>query len=117
MRVQLENQTLRLRLQEDEFQRLLDGRATENRTHFPDGRQVVQRVHLADTLDWKIKDDTWSIQLPGTELRAYNDQLPTRDGLDFSMDTPGGALTIRFDVDVRDSVRQRHPSKDDKDQG
>ncbi len=116
MRVQLEGQTLRLRLQEDEFHSLLNGRATENRTQFPDGHQVVQRIHVADTLDWEIRDDTWSIQLPGTELRAYSDRLPTRDGLDFSMDTPGGALEIRFDVDVRDSVRQRHPQKSDPDQ-
>lgn len=111
MRVQLDGQSLRLRLEEGEFQRLLNGHIIENRTHFPDGGQIVQQICLADALSWECVDDIWSVQLPGAEVRAYGGRLPTREGLDFNLDTSAGALRIRFDVDVRDSVRQRRASK------
>ncbi|MDA3914986.1 hypothetical protein [Oleiagrimonas sp.] len=110
MRVQMQDQHLRLRLQEDEFRQLLEGGTVENRTHLPDGQQAVQQVHLADAVAWDAEPSLWRVALPAAELRAYAGRLPTRDGLHFtlsSMDVPD--LQLQFDVDVRDSTRTRMP--------
>lgn len=112
MRVQMQARSLRLRLQEDELHRLLDGDTVENRTPLPDGRQAVQQVHLARATAWQSEDTTWRIALPVADVADYATRLPTRDGLRYSLDTSDGALELQFDVDVRDSVRRRHPRRE-----
>jgi hypothetical protein len=108
MRVQLEGQTLRLRIDEAELTQMLAGGTAENRTRLPDGRQEVQQVRLADAAGWQRDDAQWRIDLPDADVRALSARLPSRDGLQFSLPTPdGGTLQILFDVDVRDSARKR----------
>ncbi|GGA14925.1 hypothetical protein [Dyella caseinilytica] len=116
MRVQLEGQTLRLRVDEAELALLLAGGVAENRTHLPDGRVEVQQVRLAAQLDWRRDEANWHIGLPEPEVRALSMRLPSRDGLSFDIPTPGDApLQLLFDVDVRDSARKRlhKPSEGD----
>lgn len=113
MRVQLQGQHLRLRLQEDELRQLLDGGTVENRTTLPDGRRITQQVHLAQAIAWHAQTMTWRIALPAMDVRAYAGRLPTREGLDYTLATPEGEpLALRFDVDVRDSARRRHARPD-----
>jgi hypothetical protein len=108
MRVQLEGQTLRLRVDEAELAQLLAGGVAENRTCLPDGRQAWQQVRLASQLGWRRDDAYWHIDLPDGDVRALSARLPSRDGLHFDLPTPDGAkLDILFDVDVRDSARKR----------
>jgi len=108
MRVQLEGQTLRLRVDEAELTQLLAGGVAENRTRLPDGRQEIQHVHLAHQLAWQREDAHWHIGLPDAEVRALSARLPSREGLHFELATPeSGKLDILFDVDVRDSARKR----------
>ena len=116
MRVQLEGQTLRLRIDEAELAQLLAGNSAENRTCLPDGRIEVQQLRLATRLDWQRDDATWCIDLPQADVHALSERLPSREGLHFELPAPGGTtLQIVFDVDVRDSTRQRmhKPSKGD----
>lgn len=108
MRVQMEGQTLRLRVDEAELARLLSGGFAENCTLLPDGRAEIQRIRLADALAWQREDSIWNIDIPETDVRALSDRLPSRDGLRF--DFRGSAahpLEVLFDVDVRDSARRR----------
>jgi hypothetical protein len=108
MRVQLEGQTLRLRIDEAELAQMLAGGHAENRTCLPDGRHEIQQVHLAGQPGWQRDDGHWHIELPDAEVRALSARLPSRDGLQFELPTPdGGTLQILFDVDVRDSARKR----------
>lgn len=108
MRVQLQDQNLRLRLQEDELQRLLAGEAVENRSVLPHGRAAVQRVRLGAAAAWQNDDRVWALTLPEADVRAYAATLPAREGLCFDFEVPDGApLQVRFDVDVRDSARTR----------
>ncbi|GLQ46458.1 hypothetical protein GCM10007862_15090 [Dyella lipolytica] len=116
MRVQLEGQTLRLRIDEAELAQLLAGTAVENHTRLPDGRIEIQRLCLAARLSWQRNDAVWHIDIPESEVRALSARLPTREGLRFDLPTPHGEmLQVLFDVDVRDSARQRlhKPSKGD----
>jgi hypothetical protein len=108
MRVQLEGQTLRLRIDENELAQLLAGNDAMNQTHLPDGRTEVQHLRLAAQLGWQRDDAHWHIHLPEAEVRALSTRLPSRDGLHFDLPAPnGGNLQLLFDVDVRDSARKR----------
>lgn len=108
MRVQLEGQSLRLRINEDELTQLLGGGAVDNRTDLPDGHVEIQQVSLAPRIAWQREHTVWHISLPEVDVRALSQRLPSRDGLQFSLSTPGGeTLLIMFDVDVRDSARKR----------
>ena len=110
MRVQLEGQSLRLRIDEDELARLLDGGSVDNRTSLPDGHVQMQQLSLASRIDWRRENTVWHISLPEKEVRSLSERLPTRDGLQFSLSTSSGEiLQIVFDVDVRDSARRRLP--------
>jgi len=110
MRVQLEAQSLRLRIDEAELARLLAGEAVENRTQLPDGRIDSQRLQLGPDLAWQREHDAWQLVLPATDVRALSERLPSRAGLQFAMSVPGAqALQILFDIDVRDSARKRLP--------
>ncbi|WP_233842117.1 hypothetical protein [Dyella sp. 2HG41-7] len=108
MRVQLEGQSLRLRIDEAELARLLSGDTVQNRTTLPDGRIETQGLRLTSKIAWRRDDATWLIDLPSAEVRALSERLPSRDGLQFSLPTPhDDALEILFDIDVRDSTRKR----------
>ena len=116
MRVQLEGQTLRLRIDEAELAQLLAGAAVENRTRLPDGRAEIQQLHLATHLGWQRNDATWHIELPKIDVTALSARLPSREGLHFELPMPDGeTLQVLFDVDVRDSARRRlhKPSEGD----
>jgi hypothetical protein len=116
MRVQLEAQTLRLRIDEAELAQLLDGAVAENRTQLPDGRTEIQQLHLASQPGWQRDESTWRIALPESEVRALSERLPSREGLHVGLSTPGGgSLQVLFDVDVRDSARRRLPKSSEGD--
>lgn len=112
MKVQLQDQTLRLRIDEAELARLLDGAAVGNRTQWPDGRLEVQQLMLGDAHGWWREADGWQIVLNAAEVRVFASRLPSRDGLEIALAVPGGEpLQLTFDVDVRDSVRHRRQPK------
>jgi hypothetical protein len=108
MRVQLEGQTLRLRIDEAELAQLLAGTAVENCTRLPDGRIEIQRLRLAALLGWRRDDAVWHIDVPESDVRALSARLPSREGLHFDLPRPHGEmLQLLLDVDVRDSARHR----------
>jgi len=108
MRVQLEGQNLRLRIDEDELARLLEGGSVDNRTSLPDGHIEIQQLSLSPRIEWRRENTVLHIYLPEPAVRGLSERLPTRDGLQFALSTPSGeTLQILFDVDVRDSARKR----------
>ncbi|HET7268660.1 MAG TPA: hypothetical protein VFJ15_11175 [Oleiagrimonas sp.] len=110
MRVQSKQQTLRLRIDEPELERLLAGEVLDNPTTWPDGGISHQQLALADQPDWQRIDDGWRLQLVADDVRALASRLPSRDGLTVELPTAGGTpLIAQFDVDVRDSTRRRYP--------
>ena len=113
MRVQLQGQALRLRIDEAELATLLAGGVVENATRWPDGRDERQQLALAMQHGWRRGDDGWHMELADAAVRELAACLPSRDGLSFELTAPGGgALKVLFDVDVRDSVRQRRADKE-----
>jgi uncharacterized protein YhdP len=109
MRVQQQQQILRVRIQEAELASLLAGESVVNATRWPDGERQRQRVALGEKLTWQREPDGWCLSIPAAEVKALAARLPSKDGLAWSLaDGEGPALDIRFDIDVRDSTRRRY---------
>lgn len=106
MKVQLQGQLLRLRIDEAELARLQAGEVVENLTCLPGGVMCRQQVAIGNVARLAGLAGDWRFELPQAALAAYVVRLPCRDGLVFQLDA-GDAIEIHFDVDVRDSVRNR----------
>jgi hypothetical protein len=109
MKVQIQSQSLRLRIDESELARLLAGEVLENQTWLGAPGVLSQRLQLHDTAEAMLDGDASVLifKLPRDEVQALPARLPCRDGLSFTLQTEALPLQLQFDVDVRDSVRQR----------
>ena len=115
MKLQIEGQSLRFRIDEAELARLLAGDSINARTLLAGGAVFAQSVALADISDVLLSFESgfWKLVLPQADVAAYSQRLPCRQGLGFTWTGEGvdAPLQITFEVDVRDSVRQRVGSK------
>lgn len=115
MKVQMRRQSLRLRIDERQLAALQAGEAVENITHLAPGvacRQVVTAVDDDGPARLEVSPEAWTLRLPRTALDAYAARLPCRDGLEFALPAgEGETLQVSFEVDVRDSVRNRGSRK------
>jgi len=114
MKLQIEGQSLRVRIGEAELAQLLAGGTVESRSRFAQAFTMECMLRLAESGDARLsgRADAWLIELPGAAVREHAARLPTREGLTFNLPTGHGddVLELLFDVDVRDSVRQRRSS-------
>ena len=114
MKLQIEGQSLRVRIGESELTQLLAGQAVELRTRFARAFDMGCTLRLAplDEASFTGRPEAWVIELPEAAVREHASRLPTREGLTFALPTAesGEVLELLFDVDVRDSVRQRRSS-------
>lgn len=118
MKIQIESQQLRLRIDEAELAELLAGRTVENLSRLPSGegaRLLRHSVSLSDgDAACNCTAEHWQLSVPRDALEEHARQLPSREGLRFSFGTGAGhaeqtTLQVTFDVDVRDSARKRFP--------
>lgn len=115
MKLQIDNQHLRVRINEHELAQLLAGTPVTSCTQFADAfaQQCELSLGALDVASVTGESAAWRIQLPAGAVRDLAGRLPTRDGLSFVL---GGAvesatLTLQFDVDVRDSARRLKASR------
>jgi hypothetical protein len=114
MKLQIEGQSLRVRIGEEELAKLMAGEPITSCTRFARAFAMTCTLRLGpgDNARFAGPPDAWSIEVPEAEVREHALRLPTREGLKFIL--PGGddgeTLELLFDVDVRDSVRQRRRS-------
>lgn len=114
MKVQLQGQSLRLRIDEAELARLQGGEEITNTTALPGPGHCTQRLRVAavDQAAFSGSADDWRLALPSAPLEAYIAKLPCKQGLSFTLPLPSGpALEVEFEVDVRDSARVRGKAK------
>jgi len=111
MKLQIEGQHLRVRIDEDELAQLLAGDVVDAQSYFADAFAIGFELALIDADEARFSGQAgaWRIELPQVAVREHVDRLPTREGLCFTLPANNGKdeLTLLFDVDVRDSVRRR----------
>lgn len=114
MKLQIEGQSLRIRIGEAELALLLAGGTVESHTHFAQALTMGCALRLGGDSEARLsgRADAWLVELPAAAVREHASRLPTREGLTFHLPTGHGdaVLELLFDVDVRDSVRQRRSS-------
>ena len=111
MKVQLQGQSLRLRIGEDELASLLAGERVDNVTGAGAGAVLRQGLAMVqgDAPTFAADGDGWRFGLPEAAVRDYVARLPCRDALEFTLAEGDAPLALSFEVDVRDSVRRRGP--------
>lgn len=113
MKLQLQGQHLRVRIDESELAALRAGTTLENVTGFGfcAWRQGLRQTGAdGPTLD--IDGANWAIGIPKPLIDAYASGLPCRDGLVLALQPADGqALEVVLEVDVRDSIRARGPRR------
>lgn len=110
MKVQLQEQTMRLRLDEAELAQLLAGETVENLTRFGGngGWGTALSLHGGEQAVLLDGGTDCRLVLPRASVEDLAARLPCRDGLAFALYLDDGTtLQLQCDVDVRDSVRQR----------
>lgn len=109
MKIQLDGQSLRLRIGEDELARLLGGEAVDAATALAPQLVLRWRLLLCD-IEAPILiagPDVLRVRLPREDFVAFANARPRRDGLHFEWaDTGAGPLRVTVEIDVRDSHRR-----------
>lgn len=115
MKLQIEAQKLRVRVDEDELTRLLTGAPVESHTRFAAAFHMQVTLTLTTQADASLsgQPQAWLIALPRAAVCEHAASLPNRDGLRFTLAGACGEppLELLFDVDVRDSARRRRSSR------
>ena len=110
MKLQIQGQSLRFRLDEAELARLLAGETIANVTDLGPGTGFCQwlGLHPDPTPRLQTAHGEWRLWLPEPAVRDYVARLPCREALRFELARDGSAaLSLRFEVDVRDSLQVR----------
>jgi len=110
MKLQIQEQNLRFRIDENELATLLSEEVLVNTLRLPDGEPFVQSLSLVktETAALETRALNWCLNLPKAVVEAYVERLPCRDALSFTLGNANSLpLTVQFEVDVRDSVKKR----------
>ena len=114
MKLQLQGQSVRLRIDEAELARMLAGEAVVNRTRLGATTGFSQSLLLGqgETPVIALQDGDWHVVLPARAVADYVERLPCRHALSFELGMEDGTrLSLDFEVDVRDSLQARGPRR------
>ena len=110
MKMQIDGQSVRLRINEAEWGHLHATGEVEDSTRFSSTFEQLRRLRLGD-LDIPMIESSpglFSVVLPRAGFEAFAAERPRRDGFAFEwIETGAGALSVSIEIDVRDSHRQR----------
>ena len=112
MKVQIEGQHIRFRIDEEELTCLLLGEPLTMTTQLLHGQCWRFGIAVIDQPECNLVHikENWILQIPAQSLQDYVSRLPCREGLEDRLVLPNGShLMLNFQVDVRDSIQQRGP--------
>ena len=113
MKIQIQAQQLRWRIDENELAILLESGFVANETQWSATSGLLQCISLYAVTEkpmaaMKISPSRWELRLARETLANYVERLPCRDALTTTWNPDGlTELQILFEVDVRDSKRVR----------
>ena len=103
MNVRFADQSIRFRVVNDEFERLLAGKAVALEVTVLNSR--VFRANVSATMmgSWQLDSDPTGLWLsvPRDELRTLSTSLPSKAGLEHEFKTSHGELHVLLEVDVK----------------
>ena len=114
MKLQMQGQRVRLRIDEAELARLLAGEPVVNQLLLGTSAGFSQTLALGqdETPTLAVHSSGWAITLPSGAVSAYVGQLPSRHALGFTLDMGADpTVELDFEVDVRDSLQARGPRR------
>lgn len=108
MKLQLQGQTVRVRLGEREATELLAGGEVKDATATALG-SWSRELALGDGAALsRTAAGAWRLVLPALEFRAFAAARPRRDGMDVKVPGPEGSeLSVVIEIDVREGRRLR----------
>jgi hypothetical protein len=108
MKVQVQGQSIRIRLGEAELDLLLAGETLSDATLTPMGDwQRLLALGPAVALE-RPSPGCWALVLPEQAFRAFAGERPRRDGFELVLPAAGGtSLQLSVEVDVRESRRRQ----------
>lgn len=106
MNVRFSDRAIRCRATTVELQHLLTGRAIGLELCLPRDRRFRVNVRPAALQTWQLESDPTGIwvSIPRSQLAELAKTLPSKEGLEHGFETAQGAVTVRFEVDVRKEV-------------
>lgn len=108
MKAQWQDAAVRLRVDEAELARLLAGECLGMQARLRGQPLFALEVRLGDGLVVTTSGSRWQCVLPLAAVRDYAQTLPRRDALALFPDAAdAGSVRLDFEVDVRDSRKQR----------
>ena len=118
MKIQIQDQQLRWRIDENELATLLEIGVVKSETHWSANAGLLQRISLHSNARpvLMMSSSEWELSLPRETLLAYVERLPCRDALVVEWQPDRAPeLQVMFEVDVRDSKRVRGRSTKSRD--
>lgn len=109
MKLQIQQQSLRFRIDEDELARLLEHGVCASTTWLGNSRSIAQTLQLIDAAPatLEVGDGCITARLPREDFAAFAAERPRRDGFVFEVDAGAHApLQVCVEIDVRDSRRK-----------
>lgn len=109
MNIRFENQSIRFRVNEDEFKLLLNQETLHNTLFLPEGQKLVYSIHAVDrraqSMLLIVREHNWKLEIAINALQELKDKLPCKDGLVYKQYNNAGSelddLEINFDVDIK----------------
>lgn len=107
MKLQLQNDSLRVRIDEAELAALQSGESLTLALGDPARPLFSMQLRLGGEPALQTDAVAWQLLLPSAAVADYVQTLPNRHALELSVHVDGHALAVQFEVDVRDSLQVR----------
>lgn len=110
MNLRFSPDSIRFRVNHEEFAQLLAGRAVSLELPLPKDHVYRASVRPSVLGKWQLERDPTGLWLtiPAGELAALSEALPSREGLRHKFDlTSGNSIEVAVEVDLKDKHRRR----------
>jgi hypothetical protein len=103
MNVRFANQSIRFRVNNDELQRLLAGKAVALEVSLFNSRMFRANISSGVMGPWQLESDPTGLWLsvPREELKTLAATLPNKEGLGHEFKTNQGELRVALEVDLK----------------
>ncbi len=103
MNVRFADQSIRFRVQKEEFERLMSGKAVALEVTIFNSRVFRANISSNALGPWQLDSDPTGLWLsvPRNELKELSEALPSKEGLEHEFKTNHGDLHVSLEVDLR----------------